>query len=220
MNAEIKQFLSQELFGDDDEVRSQFISHFNSEIEAFVDSMVSAHESWLKYDKTVGTDKRRAYVAAFLFNALNNLLASMKLFVSGYSIPSGNLVRQTLEAIFTAILCSCKKLQVYQQIDRNKFSTKDSGKLVLKHSELLNIKKKSIKDAMKIYAFYHKFSHSTLLALAHNISFTTSGTIYVGPSFDAEKLFAYRKEVSGRLNIAKTISNVIEGILMEQERTS
>ena len=36
----------------------------------------------------------------------------------------------------------------------------------------------------------------------------------------SEKLTAYRKEVSGRLNIAETISNVIEGILMEQERTS
>jgi hypothetical protein len=220
MNTEIKQFVGQELLGDDQAVRSQFISHFKEEIEAFITSMASAYEAWQKYDKTVGTDKRRAYVAAFLFNALNNLLASMKLFISGYSIPSGNLVRQTLEAIFTAILCSCKKLQVYQQIDRNKFSTKDAGKMVLKHSELLNIKKKSIQDAMKIYVFYHKFSHSTLLALAQNISFTSSGTIYVGPSFDDEKLFAYRKEVSGRLNISKTISNVIEGILMEQERNS
>jgi hypothetical protein len=71
---------------------------------------------------------------------------------------------------------------------------------------------------MKLYVFYHKFSHSTLLALAHNISFNNSGTIYVGPSFDEEKLFAYRKEVSRRLNIARTISNVIEGILMEQKR--
>ena len=53
-----------------------------------------------------------------------------------------------------------------------------------------------------------------------NISFTNSGTIYVGPAFDAEKLFAYQKEASGRLNIAKTISNVIEGILIEQKRTS
>lgn len=220
MNTEIRQFVGQELMSDNQEVRSQFISHFNEEIEAFITAMASAYEAWQKYDKTVGTDRRRAYVAAFLFNALNNLLTSMKLFISGYSIPSGNLVRQTLEAIFTAILCSCKKLQVYQQIDRDKFSTKDSGKLVLKHSELLNIKKKSIKEAMKLYVFYHKFSHSTLLALAHNISFTNSGTIYVGPSFDAEKLFAYRKEVSGRLNIAKTISNVIEGILMEQKRAN
>jgi hypothetical protein len=220
MNTEIRQFVGQELMSDNQEVRSQFISHFNEEIEAFITAMASAYEEWQKYDKTVGTDRRRAYVAAFLFNALNNLLASMKLFISGYSIPSGNLVRQTLEAIFTAILCSCKKLQVYQQIERDKFSTKDSGKLLLKHSELLNIEKKSIKAAMKLYVFYHKFSHSTLMALAHNISFTNSGTIYVGPSFDAEKLLAYRKEVSGRLNIAKTISNVIEGILMEQKKTS
>jgi hypothetical protein len=104
---------------DNQEVRSQFISHFNEEIEAFIPTMASAYEAWQKYDTTVGTDRRRAYVAAFLFNALNNLLASMTLFISGYSIPSGNLVRQTLEAIFTAILCSCKKLQVYQQLDRD-----------------------------------------------------------------------------------------------------
>jgi len=220
MDTDILHLVRQELLGDDQEVRSQFISHFDSEISAFINAMASAYQSWMKYDKTVGTDKRRAYVAAFLFNAINNLLASMKLFISGYSIPSGNLVRQTLEAIFTAILCSSTKLQVYQQIDRNKFSTKDAGKMVLKYSELLNIKKKSIHAAMKIYVFYHKFSHSSLLALAHNISFTNSGKIYVGPSFDDEKLFVYRKEVSGRLNVAKTISNVIEGILMEQERNN
>lgn len=220
MDTQIHQLIRQELLGDDQEVRSQFISHFDSEISAFINAIASAYQSWIEYDKTVGTDKRRAYVAAFLFNAINNLLASMKLFITGYSIPSGNLVRQTLEAIFAAILCSSKKLQVYQQIDRNKFSTKDAGKMVLKYSDTLNIEKKSVQTAIKVYVFYHKFSHSSLLALAQNISFTSSGKIYVGPSFDDEKLFVYRKEVSGRLNVAKTISNVIEGILMEQERNN
>ena len=220
MNTDIQYLVRQELLGDNQEARSQFISHFQPEISAFIDAMASAYKSWMKYDKIVGTDKRRAYVAAFLFNAISNLIASMKLLISGYSIPSGNLVRQTLEAIFVAILCSNKKLQVYQQVDQDKFSTKNAGKMVLKNWEMLNIEKKSIQAAMKVYEFYHKFSHSSSLALAHNISFTNSGKIYVGPSFDDKKLFAYRKEVSGRLNVAKTISNVIQGILMEQERIS
>jgi hypothetical protein len=56
------------------------MSHFNSEIEAFVDSMVSAHESWLKYDKTVGADKRRALGGSLMGVGPRQLIDSMSHF--------------------------------------------------------------------------------------------------------------------------------------------
>jgi hypothetical protein len=220
MDTDLRHLVKKELLEDDYEVRSFFSSHFESEISAFINVMAQAYHSWIKYDSTVRTNRRRAYVSAFLFNAFNNLLASMKLFISGYSIPSGNLVRQTIESICSAILCSIEKLQIYQQIDQNKFSSKNAGKLVLKYSKTFNIDQKAMQSLMKLYEFYHKFSHTSLLALAHNISFSNIGRIYVGPSFDDKKMFAYRKEVSSRVNLAKTISNVIEGILVEQEKHS
>ena len=58
MNTEIRQFVGQELMSDNQEVRSQFINHFNKEIETFITAMASAYEAWQTYDKTVGTDRR------------------------------------------------------------------------------------------------------------------------------------------------------------------
>ena len=144
----------------------------------------------------------------------------MKLFISGYSIPSGNLVRQTIEAICSAILCSAETLQFYQQIDQNKFSPHKAGKLLLKHSKTFNIDQKAMQSLLKLNGFYHKFSHATLLALAQNMSFSQLGQIYVGPSFDDDKLFGYRKEMTTRIKLANNISNVIEGILMSKDKTS
>jgi hypothetical protein len=90
---------SKEIFGEDKEVKEKFISNFESEITAFINAIVESYQAWLKYDASIGSGRRRAFVAAFLFNAISNLTASMKMLISGYTIPAGNLVRQTIQKI-------------------------------------------------------------------------------------------------------------------------
>ena len=220
MNSEAVNMMRKELFDENEEVRSQFLKHFPHETSEFINEISNAYVSWRKYDQTVGADKRRAYVAAYFFNAINNLLASTKLFLSGYSIPSGNLVRQTIEALCCGILCSSHNLKVYEQIDQNKFSANKAGNLILKHCDTLNINKEQMTSLLRLYDFYHKFSHSSLLALAQNMSFATpSNEVYLGASFDEGKLAVYEKEVSTRLNLALLISKAIKG-LPNTEKTS
>jgi hypothetical protein len=50
-----------------------------------------------------------------------------------------------------------------------------------------------------------------VLTLANLISFSERGT-YVGASFDKDKSDAYKKEVSGRVNLAKVFENFIESV--------
>jgi len=216
----LNQIFSKEILGDDKEIKSKFLKHFETEMSEFINTIVESYRSWMKYDATIKGNRRRAFISAFLFNAINNLSASMKMFISGYSIPSGNLVRQTIESICSAILCSSEKLQFYQHVEQDMFSSKNSVKHVLKHSKKFRINRDAMLSLKKLYEFYHKLSHSSSLTLAHNISLSNLGEIYIGPSFDEHKLFAYKKEAANRMNLAKIISNVIEGILIIQENGS
>lgn len=65
----------------------------------------------------------------------------------------------------------------------------------------------------QVYEFYHKLSHSSLFALAHNISLAGAGRIYIGPSFDEGKISSYKKEIIFKKKLAETITNAIEGII-------
>lgn len=130
-----------EIIQDDNQVRSEFLNHFRAEIFSFIQAIAEAYDSWQQYDARIGDNLRRAYVAAYFFNSINNLSASMKLFISGYPIPSGNLIRQTIESICSAILCSSDELRYYQNIEQNKFSPNKAVQLLSKHSKILGIKK-------------------------------------------------------------------------------
>lgn len=220
MEEKLHLIFAKEILEDDKDVKSEFIKHFETEATEFINAIVEAYRSWLKYDATIKGNRRRAFISALLFNSINNLSASMKMFISGYSIPSGNLVRQTIESICSAILCSSEKLSFYQQVEQDKFSSKNSVKHVLKHSKKFRINRDAMVPLKKLYEFYHKLSHSSSLTLAHNMSLSNRGVIYIGPSFDEHKMFAYKKEASNRINLAKIIANVVEGILLIQEESS
>ena len=78
MNEDTFDIFKREVLEDDHEVREDFLKYFQSEVQQFINAMVVAHKIWQEYDKTLGTNKRKAYVSAFLFNAINNLATSMK----------------------------------------------------------------------------------------------------------------------------------------------
>lgn len=217
MTEDIHDIFKREVLEDDNEVRDQFLVFFQNDIYEFINAMEAVYKTWQKYDGAIGKNKRKAYVSAFLFNAINNLACSMKLFISGYSIPSGNLIRQTLESLCIAILCSKESLRVHERVDQNKFSPQKAINLVQRNANKLRINKESISVVKKSYEFYHKFSHSSLLALSHNMSLSQKGTLYIGPSFDKEKKPGYEKEIAQRLSLAKVFTNVIEGILLVEK---
>jgi len=121
-------------------------------------------------------------------------------------------MRQVLESIATALLCSSSTLGVLEKYVKGKYSTQKSVEHLIKHSSKLGLNKEAIKDLKKSQIFYHGYSHPTLRTLAIHISFDTEGALYVGSSFDEGKVDQYRKEAEGRLSLAKTFPNFVVAV--------
>lgn len=135
----IKEIIEKEIHEDDIKIRNQFMNSFKDEVSAFIDGLTDAFYKWEEYNSTIDTDIRKAYVSAFLFNAIDSLTLSMKLFLSGYIIPSGNLLRYTIESLCLAILYSDESLPYYEKIKQNKFPANTALNCVSKNAEKLYI---------------------------------------------------------------------------------
>lgn len=96
------------IFHDNKEIIDEFAKHFSSEILEFSEHYATAYKKYLELNRLVDKteNKQIAHVGAFTYLMLDSLLLSMKLFVLGYVIPSGNLMRQVVESVALTCLCS------------------------------------------------------------------------------------------------------------------
>ncbi len=72
-----------------------------------------------QFTKSVSADQRAAWVEMFLFAAFNSVLTSAHLLLSGFLIPSGNLMRQFGEACAIAMLASHRKINMLERLERH-----------------------------------------------------------------------------------------------------
>ena len=203
--------VSEELLGDTDQAREQYLSHFRPELEEFVAAMASIYLHWKEFDKTVGGSEERAHISALLYGTMNSHVVSMKLLISGYLIPSGNTQRQALESAAMALLCSKPELGFLKRYMEEKYSTNKAVRDVVKHHEALHLNKSALKTLVKKRSFYDKFSHPTFMTLASVLGLSKPGPLFFGSSFDEGKLSAYAKEIRSKLSFARIINNIIDG---------
>ena len=206
------EMITEELAGDDTEVRQYYTDHFKSQITDFTKAMSDAYINWKQFDDNIGKNKNKALVSELIYSAINSHIISMKIFLSGYIVPAGNLQRQVLETIALALLCSNSKLKVLDLFMNNKYSTNKAVKDVLNNYQKLNLKKTAIQTLKRYQVFYHKYSHPSQLSLASIISFSREGKLYLGASFDEGKIKEYTKEVNSRVSLAEVFNNIINGI--------
>ncbi len=218
MDEESREFaigiVSDELFGDTNQVRSQYVERFQSELEHFVEAMAASYLHWKKFDKTVGGNEERAHISALLYGAINAHVISMKLLISGYFIPAGNTQRQALESAAMALLCSKLGLGFLTRYMDEKYSTNKAVRDVVKHHKTLGLKREALKTLEKNRAFYDKFSHPTFMTLASSIGISTLGPLFFGSSFDEGKMQFYAKEIRSKVSFAGIINNIIDGVRM------
>jgi len=208
----IKENISKELFENDTEVLNNFRSHFKAEIDEFINETVSAYGEWENWDSKINGDEQKAYVSAFIFNAINILTISTKLFIQGYIVPSGNLVRTAMESCAMAILCSNKSLSYFEKIKNNTFKANQSVNIVESNADSLGIARDNFREFKTHWSFYHNYSHASLLTISAQVSFSESSRLYFGSIFDKEKIGEYKKELRGRIHIIRNFENIIKGI--------
>ena len=216
-----------ELFHDNSEVLNEFLDQFSKELLEFAELFSEAYKKYLALDHLIKDteNRQKAFVSGITYLLLDNLLTSEKLFIMGYQIPSGNLMRQVIESIALATLCSLKdKIRIstkkkdihfYTSFINHKSEAKSS--LALKHLEAnyekLGINVDAINAIKKSRIFYHQYSHPGELSLASTMSFKKPIKSFIGGSFDHGKIKEYKKELLQRINFCKILPNIIEGLI-------
>ena len=161
---------------------------------------------------------KKAHISALIYSAINNHIVSLKLFLSGYIIAAGNLQRQVIETVALALLCSAANLNILDCYIDNKYSTNKAVRDVLRHYDKINLNKNALQVLERSRDFYDEYSHPTQLTLTNLISFSKSGKLYLGATFDEGKLEQYAKELNGRVSLAMVFDNFIDGVKANVEK--
>ena len=193
------------------EILDEFKGRFGEKIELFISLMEVAIIRWQEFDNGVQGNRNIALLSSLIYTAINLHSIAAHLFLSGFSIPSGNTQRQVIECIAMAVLGSKTNLGYLHRYDAGKFSIHKAMDVVLKKHHLLNVSREAVIALRDTREFYHTFSHPTNMTSAYQMSMGSPG-LFFGASFDPEKTPEYEKEIVGRLNIAKLFDNLIEGI--------
>jgi hypothetical protein len=207
-----RETILKELISNDQEVRAEFMKLFDADAKVFAGAMAQAFIGWRALDSEVKGDERLAHVSALVYTAITLHTLSLKLLLSGQTVAAGNLFRQVIESIALALLCSGKNLDVLSRFMKDKYSSTNAVRDVLRNAENLSLKGDALKALKNSQDFYHKYSHITKMTIAVGMSFEQLGGLYVGSSFDKGKIDAYVKEVDGRTSLANVFPNFVAGV--------
>ncbi|MHB8765223.1 MAG: hypothetical protein ACYDA8_12945 [Deferrisomatales bacterium] len=194
--------IRQELVADFPDVRERFLAEFQDAVERFVHLMAEAFLAWRALDKNIGQDIRSGHVSGLVYSAVTLHILSMRLLLSGHVVAAGNLMRQVIESMASALLCSVAELGILDEYIKGDYRANKSIRQLLKHAGQVGVPIEAVEDLRSAQLFYHQYSHPSLLTVASHICSETEGALYVGCSFDAGKIDAYEKEIDGRLGLA------------------
>ena len=209
--AEAREKILTEITSEDADARRGYLARFGTEVKSFSAFMAEAVMRWRSLDDNIGKNEELAYVSGLVYTAITLQIQSMKLFLSGHTVAAGNIFRQVLESIALALLCSSKRLHFLQRFIDDQYSSNNAVRDLLRNAAKLGVLKDGLEVLKNAHDFYHKYSHPTKLTIASTIPLSGKG-VYVGASFDEDKVYAYKKEVKGRLGLAKIFPNFITAV--------
>jgi len=208
------------LADDGKNIRSRFSEALAESLEEFVPAMASAFQASGTFDAFAKGDEDREKVAWLIFSAVQGHLISMRLFLDGFLVQSGNAQRQVLESIAMALLCSKADLGILERFSNDTYSSNNAIRDAIKYSERLGLKKEAIAGIRDGAEFYHQFSHPSKMTIALYGSEAEPGVSYIGGIFDLAKLPQYRIEADSRVKIAKILPNFVSGVRRNLELSS
>lgn len=214
-----------ETFEDDRWIKDEFANCFAIEILDFAKALAPSFELFETLNR-LATNVQLSLVAGFIHSALDDLLISVKLLMSGKMMASGNSMRQSIEGICISIMCASDEplkihedeLMYWQCMEANDLRVMGhkAVRQVEINREILGLSKDAVDRFKSAKDHYDQFSHSGLMGLASRVSMGEVSVIYVGGAFDEAKLEAYRVEIKERIGLAQVIPEVIKSLI---ERT-
>jgi hypothetical protein len=201
------------VFSHNAEVRQQFAQYFQPKIDDFIVNLTRAYGRLQEMPSRVPYDKRSAWVDHFLFVAFNSLLTAFHLFISGFLIPAGNLMRHYGEAVAMALLLSHRKINTFDVLERepSQFPIHKALDLVKqkRNAKLLGIHSEHWEEFSKSISFYNLYSHPSVYAGASLDIFSSPGAQHIGGGFDPAKLEDYTNEIRQSISACMRLHDAI-----------
>jgi hypothetical protein len=225
-----------ELFNENKEIIHSFENKFPKELLDFAENFSFAWKKYMELNRLLenSSNKQRGFVLGWVYLLLENLFTSTKLFIQGHSVPSGNLMRQVIEGIAMAILCSLdEKIEIYSQkkrkwVEANFYESfrKDKPDAITskalwyldKNKKKLNLKKEGLEILYKVRKHNHQYSHPSQLSLGATIWFGSPPKLFFGGGFDEEKIREYKIDLDIRTGLCKQLPAVIDWLIVKVKK--
>ena len=207
------QRVSDDLQSSDEDARAKFREAFAGELESCVIATGTALGLWERLRNGIhDDDSRRIAVAGIAFTAINAHMMSFKLFMSGYTVASGNLFRLVLEGISLAALTSVKELNVLERYMAEEYSPNLAVRDLVKYRKLARVRADGVQMVSTQYKAYHKYAHLTIGTIVAGANLSQGGIPHVGAFFDPARLAAYGSEFRSRISFSRVLPNFITGV--------
>jgi hypothetical protein len=218
-----------ELFDEDKWVKDKFAEHLSEDLLELSKHLAAVFAVYPRLNEAANAaaTEQAAFVAGFIFGVIDDILVSTKILLSGKMMPAGNVMRQAIEGIALALLCSSNELMIV--LGQNKKPVpirywehvKRGDRLVESHKAVaqlelnrttLGVTEDSVARLKSAKKHYSQFSHPGLLGIASRASLGTEGQVYAGGHFDVEKLDGYKVEIRERIGLCSILPNLIDSL--------
>ncbi|RFU44528.1 hypothetical protein [Paraburkholderia sp. DHOC27] len=221
-----------ELFSDDRWVKDRFAEHLAQELLELCESLAACFRLMPALNEAANRtgSVRTALAAAFVFGVLDDILVATKLLLGGKLPAAGNLMRQVVEGIAMAFLCSTDNPLIVREKTKTKAAVRvhywerldngDSlaqGHLALRQLEwnarTLGVSGDAVARLHRSKDHYNPFSHCGTVTIASRVALEEVGMVYIGGHFDPAKLEVYRVEMNERIGLCRVLPPFMEHML-------
>lgn len=209
---EIYRHVHRAIIQEEADVREGFLGNFSFDIGTFAYDMATAFQQWKTFDDSIHVDKEKAAISGILYLAVTLNISSMKLFIAGNSIASGNIHRQVLESIALAFLFSDRSLDTLDLFMRQKYPAGEAIKDIIRHQSKLNLNPQALEILTRSYRFYRHYGNITANTIAAFVSIADKA-VYLRPHFDEHKMPAYKEEIEMRVHLASIFRDIIQQVV-------
>jgi len=221
----------QELLDADQGVRDAFARALEPELKELAAALAEGFrhlQPVLEAGERVNLPRTNVMIA-LAFGVIDDLVVSTKLLTAGKLLPSGNVMRQALEGLAMATLCSTDDLLVIEQPKGKrpvqaryweKFMKGDSrvqGQHALRqlawNAGALRVNPEGVTVLQRAQKFFHPFSHCGQFPIASRAALEQPGRFHIGGHFEEAKLGGYRIHMEHHIGLCGLLPPFFDHLL-------
>lgn len=168
-------------------------------------------------------------MCAFALGVLDDLVVAAKLLLAGKVPASGNVMRQAIEGVAMAILCSTDELLVIEQrpnkapvsahyakkvwLNDDRVQGQHAVRQLTWNASKFELNADGVATLKRAQKFFHTFSHCGPFTVASRAAFEQPGHFHIGGHFETAKLDSYRAHIEQFIGLSSVLPGVLDYLL-------